>query len=372
MLFALQILAHLITNISDDFLTPTFIIDYFFERLNSYHVNTYRSIIMAKGHKNRDKKVDMPPMVWYRHLFAYVTLGLLCGWYYVMLFTLPTLLYFAIKGSIIAGTIFAIFMGLTFVPLKFKPWDGFKESFLFTIWREYFNFTYDASAITEVLAKNQDKRYIFFQFPHGIFPMGQVIAASIASRFSPNKRMVATAADAVFTFPVMRHFMSWVGARPISKKMIAKIFDEGCNCVILPGGIAEMYVTNTYEETIYLRKRFGTVKLAIQQGANIIPVFFFGNSSIFDVPGGSGKESFLSRISRRLRASIIFFYGRQFLTVPYRHPIHVVYGEPVEVKQNDNPTNEEVAEMLQKVIDAVEKLYKEKHPSWEDRPLVVL
>jgi 2-acylglycerol O-acyltransferase 2 len=325
---------------------------------------------MARGRKNRDKAVAMPPMAFHRHLLAYVTLGLLCGWYYVMLIILPMLLILAIKGSLVSGTILGIFLSLTFIPLKYEPWDDFMNSYLFEIWREYFNFTFDAKALKDKLDKN--KRYIFFEFPHGIFPMAQVVSASITPQISPNRRMLPTAADAVFTFPVMRHIMAWLGTRPISKQTIAKILEEGHHCVILPGGIAEMYVTNTYEETIYLKKRYGTVKLAIQQGANIVPCFFFGNTSIFDVPGGSGKESWLSKVSRKIRASIIFFYGRHFLSVPYRHPLHVVYGEPIEVIQKNDPSNEEVAELLQKVVDAVEKIYKEQRPEWEDRPLVIL
>jgi 2-acylglycerol O-acyltransferase 2 len=36
------------------------------------------------------------------------------------------------------------------------------------------------------------------------------------------------------------------------------------------------------KETIFLRKRFGFVKLAIQSGAHLVPAFAFGQSSMCD------------------------------------------------------------------------------------------
>lgn len=324
----------------------------------------------AVGQKNGSRNVPMPPMKWYRHLFAYVTLGLLCGWYYFVLLLYPVLIILAIRGSYLAGTIFALFLALTFVPLKFEHWDGFIYSFVFDIWREYFDFSIDVTAFHKHY--DEKERYIFFETPHGIFPLGQIVSATFIKDVTPNKMICGTGADAIFTFPVMRHLMAWVGTRRANKKSMAKIFQDGHYCAVIPGGIAEMYITSTREETIYLRKRLGTVKLAIQQGAHIVPGFFFGNTRLFDVPGNTGSESFFSKISRKIRASIIFFYGRNFLTVPYRHPIRLVFGEPIKVTQKDEPTDEEVQETLNKVIAEVEKVYKEKRPEWEDRPLVIL
>ncbi len=327
-------------------------------------------MVIKKSSINFERYVSMPPMAFHRHILAYVTLGLLCGWYYVIFTLYPALITLAWRGSIVAGTIFAIFMGLTFMPLKFKHWDGFMYSYLFDVWREYFNYTYDNSEVKDKLDPN--KRFIFFEFPHGIFPMGQFLSASLIREITPGKMVCGTGADVIFSFPIMRHVMAWVGTRRANRKSMGGIFKDGHHCAVIPGGIAEMYVTNTYEETIYLKKRFGTVKLAIQQGANIVPVFFFGNTRLFDVPGGSGTESLFSKLSRKIRASIIFFYGRQFLTVPYRHPLRMVFGEIVEVTQKDEPTQEEIQETLNKVVASVEKLYKEKRPEWEDRPLIIL
>ena len=137
-----------------------------------------------------------------------------------------------------------------------------------------------------------------------------------------------------------------------------------------------MFLMNNKTENIYLRKRFNTVKAAIQEGANIVPIFCFGNTKLFTslnetVNSKDGKESFLSRISRKFRASIVFFYGRHYLPVPYRHPIRLVTGDIVEVTQISEPTPEQVQEIMDKVIQSIQHLYEQKKPDWETRPLII-
>ena len=87
--------------------------------------------------------------------------------------------------------------------------------------------------------------------------------------------------------------------------------------------------------------------------------------------GGRGSDSWLSKISRRLRLSLVFFYGRWYLPVPYRHPIRMVTGEVVPVTRKQNPSEEEVREVLGRVKAAVTRLYEECRPEWETRPLKI-
>lgn len=68
----------------------------------------------------------------------------------------------------------------------------------------------------------------------------------------------------------------------------------------------------------------------------------------------------------------MLFYGRNFLPVPYRHPIHMVSGEIVRVTQRDFPTDEEVDEVHANVVQAIQTLYETKKPVWENRPLVIV
>lgn len=169
---------------------------------------------------------------------------------------------------------------------------------------------------------------MFLEMPHGIFPMGQFISAScVKDLYGDDEQIVGIGANAIFYFPILRHVMSLCGTRPAVRKNITKIFNTGHHCTILPGGIAEMYLCDNQVENVYLKNRKGSIKAALQEGANIIPGYFYGNSHIFDTYNSAGTSSWISRISRRLQASIVFFTGRQYLPVPYRHPLKMVLGE---------------------------------------------
>ena len=162
-----------------------------------------------------------------------------------------------------------------------------------------------------------------------------------------------------------------LGTRPAGRKNISKILNRGDCCAIIPGGIAEMFLVNTKTEEIYLKTRRNTIKAAIQEGANIFPVFFFGNTKLFTIAGQSGSDSFLSKLSRKFRTSTLFFYGRHYLPVPKRQHLHLVSGEVIIVKQNDNPTEQDIDLVMNQVVKAVEFIYQTKKPTWEDRPLVI-
>jgi len=176
----------------------------------------------------------------------------------------------------------------------------------------------------------------------------------------------------VFMFPIMRQLMAWIGTMPASPKSIHKILSRGRHCAIIPGGIAEMYLSNFDTEEVYLKKRRNTVKIAIKEGVSILPLYFFGNTKLFSVVGANGgTDSLLARFSRSLRASVMFFYGRYYLPIPYRHPIHMVGGMAVEVKQMDEPTEEYIDDVMARLMASLTKVYEEKKPAWEQRPLVI-
>ena len=90
---------------------------------------------MAK--KSSDDR-DLPKMGLFRHLVAYITLGLLCGWYYFLLILYPTMIYLAyFHRSFVAGGVLAVFIALTFTPLEHEP-QGItmdKKSLSFTLHR---------------------------------------------------------------------------------------------------------------------------------------------------------------------------------------------------------------------------------------------
>jgi hypothetical protein len=193
---------------------------------------------------------------------------------------------------------------------------------MFTTWRKYFAYSWTNYAKLE-----KGKKYMFLEMPHGIFPMAQFVSAScVRHMFGDDEIIVGIGADVIFYFPVLRHIMSFCGTRPAKRINITKIFETGHHCALLPGGIAEMYLSDNKVEHVYLKKRKGAIKAALQEGANIIPAYFYGNNHLFDTYNSAGNDSFISKISRKLQASIVFYTGRNLLPVPFRHPLKMIAG----------------------------------------------
>jgi 2-acylglycerol O-acyltransferase 2 len=78
------------------------------------------------------------------------------------------------------------------------------------------------------------------------------------------------------------------------------------------GGIAELFKSSRKEERLYLSKRKGFIKLALQENVDVIPVYLFGNTSVLTVV----KTGVLADLSRRLGVSLTYFWGKWYLPIP--------------------------------------------------------
>ena len=85
----------------------------------------------------------------------------------------------------------------------------------------------------------------------------------------------------ILTYAVLR------GAVEATTTEMGKVLQSGGSIGVTPGGIAEMYLGYPQpgcapdEEFSMLRNRKGFVRLALQHGSTLVPVFCFGASSIF-------------------------------------------------------------------------------------------
>ncbi|KAH1165587.1 hypothetical protein KIL84_023146 [Mauremys mutica] len=115
-----------------------------------------------------------------------------------------------------------------------------------------------------------------------------------------------------------------------------------------------------------------TLRITFQFTAHLVPVFSFGENELFKQVANP-KGSWLRTLQERLRKIVGFtlplFHARgifqySFGLMPYRKPIHTVVGKPITVKQNLNPTLEEIEQLHQTYLRELSKLfedYKEKY-----------
>merc|ERR1711879_370626 len=101
---------------------------------------------------------------------------------------------------------------------------------------------------------------------------------------------------------------------------------EGNSLTIIVGGIAEMYLLHPDKEIVKLRSRKGFVRLAVENGVNLTPVYHFGNSQLF-----AFGPSFLSNLSRKLGMAIGVYLGRWYLPIPMKHDLMIAAGRIINV-----------------------------------------
>jgi hypothetical protein len=66
-----------------------------------------------------------------------------------------------------------------------------------------------------------------------------------------------------------------------------KILTDGYNLSLLPGGSDEMLESCEEKEVVFLKARKGFIRLAIETGAQIVPVYAFGVNDLYSQVGTS-------------------------------------------------------------------------------------
>ena len=143
--------------------------------------NKEEVIVENTNISNNDKKIlyNMPKMSLFKEFIACISLGILCGYYFIFILVLVPLLIYGCFCSIyiksISGVIILLLFTFSLTPLNHKPWNYLLKSQLFSIWREYFDYKLDASAINGNKKLDSNGKYVFAEFPHGTFPVAQVV-----------------------------------------------------------------------------------------------------------------------------------------------------------------------------------------------------
>ena len=81
------------------------------------------------------------------------------------------------------------------------------------------------------------------------------------------------------------------------------------------------------------RTRRSFVRLAIKNGTPLVPVFYFGASRTLS----KFSPAWLEQVSRKLKISLLGFYGRWYVPVPYARPIKMAVGRAIEVRASVRP-----------------------------------
>ncbi|NXH10157.1 MOGT2 acyltransferase, partial [Bucco capensis] len=257
-----------------------------------------------------------------------------------------------------------------------------RNSIVWRYMRDYFPIT-----LVKTAELDPRQNYLMGFHPHGVLAAGAFLNfCTEASGFStlfpgitPHLMMLSL----WFRVPFFRDYLMSGGLVSSDKESASYVLHkpEGGNVLaIIVGGAQEALDARPGSYTLLLKNRKGFVRLAIQHGSPLVPVFSFGENDLFEQvrnPKGSWLRQLQHKLQQIMGISLPVFHARgifqySFGLMPYRRPICTVVGKPIPVQRKPRPSEEEVDQVHQKYLTELSKLFEEhkaKHNIPEDSHL---
>uniref|UniRef100_A0A8C6TX11 Acyltransferase n=1 Tax=Neogobius melanostomus TaxID=47308 RepID=A0A8C6TX11_9GOBI len=200
------------------------------------------------------------------------------------------------------------------------------------------------------------RNYIFGYHPHGVLCFGAFCnfgteATGFSKKFPGIKPSLATLAGN-FRLPVLRDYLMSGGICPVNKNSIDYLLSRsgtGNAVVIVVGGAAESLDCAPGMNSVTLKNRKGFIKLALQKGSDLVPVYSFGENDVYKqviFEEGTWWRSLQKKLQKVIGFAPCVFHGCGLIfgdswgIVPYSKPITTIVGEPITVPKIEDPSED--------------------------------
>lgn len=217
-----------------------------------------------------------------------------------------------------------------------------------------------------------DAQSLFAFHPHGVLTCGMTVNGVHHERFA-DAECTWLVAENLFWFPILRDVLHWTCFNDVHKSTMVNLMRKGTNVSIIPGGFEEATLYQRGSHRVFLKNRFGFIKLALQHGYKIYPAYTFGEEYLYHT------FPYLLRwrmMLNELKVPGVAFFGRLecFFLPQDDVDVITVVGKPLEMPTIAHPTREDIAKFHAQYVSSLQKLfdkYKKKYAVNPDAKLEI-
>uniref|UniRef100_A0A8C5ZD42 Acyltransferase n=2 Tax=Marmota marmota marmota TaxID=9994 RepID=A0A8C5ZD42_MARMA len=246
------------------------------------------------------------------------------------------------------------------------------------IWRHFRD--YFPISLVKTAELNPSRNYLFGFHPHGVLVVGAFgnfcTEATGFSRLFPGLRPHLLMLPCWFQIPIFRDYIMTSGLVSSDKTSVSYLLSRpggGQVAVLAVGGPLEALEAKPGALSLRIRNQKGFVKVALEHGASLVPVYSFGENDIFKLKTfaeDSWQHLCQVTFKKLMGFSPCIFWGRGlFLAnswglLPFAVPITTVVGHPIPVPRCLSPTEEQVDHYHALYMRALEQLFEDHKESY--------
>ena len=258
-------------------------------------------------------------------------------------------------------------------------WPLFSNHFwIFATLRQFLQLEF-ATLPTELAEEEMKEgaQFVIGVFPHGSWADYRVLMDGMLPQIFPNiaSNIKTLAASVLFRMPIIREISLWTGCVDARRSVAERQLDSGRSLLIIAGGEAEQIRTTFGKEIIYLSKRKGFVKLALQKDIPLVPCYVFGCSDYYR----TNLCFFDARVTLVKMLGVCISLASGYLGSPWcPFPVKttIVFGKPIQskVEYKFSPTQEEIDTAHAAFVVNIKALFDEHKGrlGFGDRELVIV
>jgi len=247
------------------------------------------------------------------------------------------------------------------------------------IWRHYC--AYFPIRLVKTVELDPTQNYLFGSHPHGVLCSGAfgnfATDGNNVTKVFPGITPHLLTLEGHYSLPLYREYIMASGACSASKSSMNYLLSRpegGHAAILVVGGAPESLDAHPDSYIVHLKKRKGFIKIAIRNGASLVPVFSFGETDIYDQvknPEGSFLRRVQNALQRVAGLAPVLILGRgifqySFGLLPQRKPITTVVGSPIPVEKISQPTQEDIDVLHTKYVNALKDLFYAHRAEYAD------